>query len=259
MQPPSRAEPGTLTWTSPAWVARDHDGRQTADLISLSQMSRAFRRGMLPPDVEVALAGEWNWENIRLVLARYASLAPPSAADVRGTDRATDSLPELELTLTVQKDSIGRAIPAPERADSRSNIRVPPAAPVPTVPPAPRVPPEFPRRWSATPSLREVLDPSLEPPFPPRLASILYGTALVLAAAAALAAVVIGIASLFARLNEASDPRMVVLALLVGIGWLLGGGLAAAVIVVVGRAAAGVVLVAQRIDERLREEQEPRD
>jgi hypothetical protein len=229
MQPPPRADPGALTWRSPAWVARSPDGRQTADLVSLSQMSRAFRFGMLPPDVEVAIVGEWQWENIRLVLARYASLAPPG-----GTER--EGLPELELTLTVQKDAIAHRTPMQ-----------------PTLPPAPRFASEFPRRWRAS-SLREVFDIPLETPLPPRLATLVYGAALVVAAVTWLTAIIAGIASLFSRLNDASDARTVTLAVLVGVGWVLGGVLLAAVIVIAGRAAAGVVLVAQRVDEKLSDE-----
>lgn len=231
-----------LTWTSPAWVARAPDGRQTADLVSLSQMSRAFRHGVLPPDVEVAVVGEGHWENIRLVLARHASLAPPGVADAR------DSVPQLELTLTVQRDAIGR----PESGRTIAAARPQP----PTVPPPPRPAPEFLRRWGATPSLREVFDASLETPLPARLASLLYGAALVVAALAWLAAIIVGVASLFTRLNDANEPRLVVLAFLVGLAWVIGGVVVAAVVVVVGRAAAGVLLVAQRVDEKLREESE---
>jgi hypothetical protein len=253
MQPPPRADPGTLSWTSLVWVARAPDGRQTSDLVSLSQMSRAFRRGELPPDVEVAIAGEWHWENIRLALARHASLAPPGAADDRGTDRGPDSLPDLELTLTVQRDSIGRA-----RAESGTRIPAAPAAPS-TMPPGPRTVAEFPRRWPATPSLREVFDSSFATPLPARLASLVYAAALAVAAAVVLVAIIAGLTALFARMTEAHEPRMETLAVLVGLGWMLGGLLVAAVVVILGRAAAGMVLVGQRVDEMLQEERERRE
>ena len=258
MQPPPRAEPGTLTWTALVWVARAPDGRQTADLVSLSQMSQAFRHGVLPPDVEVAIVGEWQWENIRLALARHATLAPPAGTDIRGTE--SESLPRLELTLTMQKDALGRSNPpSGERANSGRSIPIARTQAA-TVPPAPLgAAPEFLRRWGATPSLREVLDPSLETPLTARLASLVYGAALVLAALSWLAAIIIGVASLFSRLNEANEPRLVVLALLVGIGWVLGGVVVAGVVVIMGRAAAGIMLVAQRVDEKLREDGERRD
>jgi hypothetical protein len=259
MQPPPRADPGTLSWTSLVWVARAPDGRQTSELVSLSQMSRAFRRGELPPDVEVAIAGEWHWENIRLALARHASLAPPGAADERGTDRGPDSLPDLELTLTVQRDSIGRsAAHAGAHAESGTRIPAAPAAPS-TMPPGPQTVAEFPRRWPATPSLREVFDSSFATPLPARLASLVYAAALAVAAAVVLVAIIAGLTALFARMNEASEPRMETLAVLVGLGWVLGGLLVAAVVVILGRAAAGMVLVGQRVDERLQEERERRE
>lgn len=241
-----------LTWTSLAWVARAPDGRQTADLVSLSQMSQAFRHGALPPDVEAAMVGEWAWENIRLVLARYSSLAPPGTADTRGTDGE----PELELTLTVQRDAVGRVTSlSGVRPDSGRTFAAarPHGLPV-TMPPPPRPGQELPRRWPATPSLRDVLDWSLEPPLPARLASLLYVLALLVAGVLAVAAIIAGIYSLFERLNDATEGRMVVLALLVGLGWVLGGGLVAAVVVVLGRAAAGLVLVANRLDEKARDE-----
>jgi hypothetical protein len=244
MQPPSRADTGTLSWTSLAWVARAPDGRQTSDLVSLSQVSRAFRRGELPPDVEVAIAGEWHWENIRLALARHASLAPPDAADDRGTDRRPDSLPDLELTLTVQRDSIGRSAAPVARS---------------TVPPGPRTVSELARRWPATPSLRQVFDSSFATPLPAPLASLVYAAALAVAAAVLLVAIIAGLTTLFTRMNEASEPRTETLAVLVGLGWVLGGLLVAAVVVILGRAAAGMVLVGQRVDERLQEERERRE
>ena len=44
-----------MTWTSRVWFARNAMGGQTREPSSLSQMSRAFRQGVLSPDVEVGI------------------------------------------------------------------------------------------------------------------------------------------------------------------------------------------------------------
>ena len=60
MQPPPQAGEGQeLTWAARVWVARSPDGRSTAQPVSLSQLARAFAKGLLPPEVEVAIDGEW--------------------------------------------------------------------------------------------------------------------------------------------------------------------------------------------------------
>jgi hypothetical protein len=252
MQPPPRAEPGILNWTSAIWVARAPDGRQTADLVSLSQMSRAFLQGTLEPDVEAAIVGEWAWENIRIVLARYASLAPTELTDVRNAGDPFGGAPEFELTLTMQRDLVGRSYPAHGALPPPTPPPMPASMPPPP-PPRPMVASHFPPNWIAAPSLGEVFHPSLATPLPARLASLLYGVALFVAALVALVSIIAAFASLFSRLNDATEPRLVVLGLLVALAWLLGGGTVAAVVLLLGRAAAGVVLVASRIDEKLRD------
>src|ERR1700677_4070048 len=110
MQPPSQAGRGQeLMWGSRVWIARSPDGRSTAEPVSLSQLARAFARGQVPPECEVARDSDRVWENIRVVLARYADLAPPHAHE---SGRFSDSIPQLELTLTVQKDSLSNPPPA---------------------------------------------------------------------------------------------------------------------------------------------------
>jgi len=242
MQPPPQAGEGhELTWASRVWIARSPDGRSTAQPVSLSQLARAFRRGLLPPEVEVALDGEWVWENIRIVLARHAELAPPHAHD---SGHYSDSFPQLELTLTVQKDALMPAMPAIPAAPPLPDVVAPaPARMVPTVPP----------RASMEPAARELLDFSFSTPLPARLARLLYGAALVVASLTMLATLVFGLTTMVERLGEAYEPRMVVLALLAGLTWVVCGCVAAGTIVLVGRAFAGLVLVARRIEEGLRD------
>jgi hypothetical protein len=238
MQPPPQAGEGhEFTWASRVWIARSPDGRSTAQPVSLSQLARAFRRGLLPPEVEVALDGEWVWENIRIVLARHAELAPPHAHD---SGQFPDSFPQLELTLTVQKDVMMPAIPG---MPGLPDVVAPPARLSPTVPP----------RASVEPAARELLDFSFATPLPARLAPLLYGAAVVVAGLTLLGAVIIGLTSMVERLGEAYEARLVVLAVLVGLVWVIGGAVVAAAIVLVGRSFAGLVLVARRIEEGLRD------
>jgi len=245
MQPPSQAGEGhELTWASRVWIARSPDGRSTAQPVSLSQLARAFRKGLLPPEVEVALDGEWVWENIRIVLARYAELAPPQAHD---SGHYSDGLPQLELTLTVQKDALVHGVPA--------NAPLPAAAPLPAVSPPPRtaMTPTVPPRAEAAPAAGELLDFSFATPLPARLAPLLYGIAVLVAGLVLVGAVIFGLVAMVERLAEAYEPRMTVLALLVGLSWIVGGAVAAGAIALVGRAFAGLILVARRIEEGLRD------
>jgi hypothetical protein len=241
MQPPPQAGEGhELTWAARVWIARSPDGRSTAQPVSLSQLARAFRRGMLPPEVEVALDGGWVWENIRIVLARHAELAPPQAPD---SAHYSDSFPELELTLTVQKDALPN-MPA-----------IPAAGPLPAIsgPPRTMLTPTIPPSAGASPAARELLDFSFATPLPARLAPLIYGASVLVAGLMLLGAVIYGLVSMVERLGEAYEARMVVLALLVGLSWIVCGAVAAGTVVLVGRAFAGLVLVARRIEEGLRD------
>jgi hypothetical protein len=242
MQPPPQAGEGhELTWATRVWVARSPDGRSTAQPVSLSQLARAFAKGLLPPEVEVAIDGEWIWENIRIVLARHAELAPPQAHD---SGHFSDSFPQLELTLTVQKDAIMPNLPA-----------IPSPAPLPAVAAPPRamqtttIPPSA----GAAPAARELLDFSFATPLPARLAPLIYGAAVLAAALTFLGALIYGLVSMVERLGEAYEARMVVLALLAGLSWIVCGAVVAATLVLVGRAFAGMVLIARRIEEGLRD------
>jgi hypothetical protein len=266
--PSSRA----ITWTSRVWFARNASGAQTREPSSLSQMSRAFRQGVLSPDVEVAIEGEWAWENVRLVLARYASLAPPNAHDVRESGRASEGFPELELTLTGQRDG---PLPAPESGD---DVTVPapgppvvvpapfprpaPLPPPPHVPPAPALPALDERARRALPTMPPVAPRALEPDagpqagfdvaIPERLPSLVF---LSCAAAAVLVLLVgggLGVAACSDKLAEAVDARTTLIAVLVGLVWLVGSAVVAAAIAVLGRAAAGILVVARKVDQRSR-------
>jgi hypothetical protein len=242
MQPPPQAGEGQeLTWAARVWVARSPDGRSTAQPVSLSQLARAFAKGLLPPEVEVAIDGEWIWENIRVVLARYAELAPPHAHD---SGHYSDSFPQLELTLTVQKDALMPNLPA-----------FPADAPLPNVTGPPRVTQTntVPPSADAAPAARELLDFSFATPLPARLAPLIYGAAVLVAGLTLLGAVIYGLVTMVERLGEAYEARMVVLALLAGLSWIVCGAVAAGAIVLVGRAFAGLVLVARRIEEGLRD------
>ncbi|HEX8795882.1 MAG TPA: hypothetical protein VF765_33265 [Polyangiaceae bacterium] len=270
MQSPS----GAMTWTSRIWFARNGKGGQTREPSSLSQMSRAFRQGVLAPDVEVAIDGVWVWENVRLVLARYASLAPPNAHDLRESGRASEGFPELELTLTGQHD--GMPLP-PESSD---DVTVPaPGPPVPVVPPmaaplpaprpplphlppppavpalderarraAPTIPPVGPRSFAPNDGVESAFDVAI----PERLPNYVFLACVAVAVLALLVGGGIGVQACSERLADAVDARTTLIAVLVGLAWLLGSTVVAAAIAVLGRAAAGILLVARKIDERPR-------
>ncbi len=264
MQPPA----GAMTWTSRVWFARSANGRQTREPSSLSQMSRAFRQGVLSPDVEVAIDGEWVWENMRLVLARYASLAPPNAHDVRDNGRASEGFPELELTLTGQHD--GGPLP-PESSD---DVTVPaPGPPVaaplppptpplpqfPSAPPlpsfeerarrtAPTMPPTQPRSFAPT----DRPEPAFDVAIPPRLPNFVFLSCAGVAVLVLLVGGGIGVQACADKLADAVDVRTTLIAVLVGLSWLIGSAVVATAIAVFGRAAAGILLVARKIDERPR-------
>jgi hypothetical protein len=275
MQPPTGAgEPidPAMTWTSRVWFARNSIGGQTREPSSLSQMSRAFRQGVLSPDVEVAIDGEWVWENVRHVLARYASLAPPNAHDLRESGRMSDGFPELELTLTGQMDP-----PPPPGPTSRSEdltvpapgppVVVSPVGPLPprTLPPppplpppaplpsfddrpartVPTVPPAGPRSMPANVGSESLLDV----PIPPRLPNLVFLSSSAVAAIVLLAGGGIGIESCNDRLVDAIDARTTLIAVLVGLAWLIAGAVVAITIALLGRAAAGVLLIVRKMDE----------
>jgi hypothetical protein len=261
MQPPSGAggpSARLMTWTSRVWFARTAEGRQTREPSSLSQMSRAFREGVLSPDVEVAIGGEWVWENVRLVLARYASLAPPNAHEQRDAGRPPEGFPELELTLTGQRDAPGPAegdatVPAPAPPVQLP----PPALPPPTAPPAlddrarraaPTLPPIVLRHLAED---RDGVS-SLDVAIPPRLPSLVFLSCAAVAVLVLLVGGGIGIEACSDRLADAVDARTTLIAVLVGLAWLFGGAVVATAIAVLGRAAAGILLVARAVDENAR-------
>lgn len=265
MQPPPAAggpSAPAMTWTSPVWFARNPEGRQTREPSSLSQMARAFRQGALSPDVEVAIGGEWVWENVRLVLARYASLAPPSAHDQRETGRGSEGFPELELTLTAP-----HAGAPPDEGD---DVTVPaPGPPVPlpgpapaSLPPPPAMPAFDDRARRIAPTMPPTLArPSVEPAgaeatfdvaIPPGLPNLVFYACAALAVLVLLVGGGFGVQACSDRLIDAVDARTTLIAVLVGLAWLLGGAVVAAAIAVLGRAAAGVLLVARKLEERTR-------
>lgn len=278
MQPPSAAggpSARVMTWTSRVWFARNASGRQTREPSSLSQMSRAFRQGVLSPDVEVAIDGEWVWENVRLVLARYASLAPPNAHDLRESGRGSEGFPELELTLTGQLDSA----PPPPPPESSDDVTVPAPGPPVAVPqpvslPAPLPPlPHLPAPPAAPAALEErarralpTLPPagprSLAPndagesafdvAIPERLPSLVFISCAAVAVLVVLVGGGVGVQACSDKLADAVDARTTLIAVLVGLAWLIGSAVLAAAIAVLGRAAAGILLVARRIDRRPR-------
>jgi hypothetical protein len=265
-----------MTWTSRVWFVRNALGAQTREPSSLSQMSRAFRQGVLAPDAEVAVEGEWVWENVRLVLARYASLAPPNAHDLRDGGRDAEGFPELELTLTGQLD------PPPSGAVARSeDVTVPapgPPVPVPAPVPGPLPPPSLPppprfpsspplpsfdeHENRAVPTVPPAMPRSMPPgngvesPFdvaiPARLPSFVFLSCAAVAGLVLLVGGGLGIESCSDRLADAVDARTTLIAVLVGLGWLLAGAVVAAAIAVLGRAAAGILLVVRKLDEEKR-------
>jgi len=259
-----------MTWTSRVWFARNASGAQTREPSSLSQMSRAFRQGVLSPDVEVAIDGEWVWENVRLVLARYASLAPPNAHDARETGRASDGFPELELTLTGQMDSppaINRnedvTVPAPGPpvvvAPSPGPLPPPPLPPPPRLPSGPplpsfegqpsrvvsTIPPAAPRTTRPSAGAESAFDEAI----PSRLPSFVFLSCAAVAGLVLLVGAGMGIESCSDRVADAVDARTTLIAVLVGLGWLLAGVVVAAAIVALGRAAAGILLVVRKMDD----------
>lgn len=281
MQPPNGAggPSAAMTWTSRVWFARSANGRQTREPSSLSQMSRAFRQGVLSPDVEVAVDGEWVWENVRHVLARYASLAPPNAHDLRESGRASEGFPELELTLTGQHDGL------PQPPESSDDVTVPapgppvpfPAAPLPapTPLPAPLPAPAAPLPRLPLPAAVPVLDerarraaptmppvgPRSIPPtdggeaafdvaIPPRLPQQVFLACVAVAGLVLLVGAGLGVEACVDRLADAVDARTTLIALLVGLAWLVGGAVVGGAVAVLGRAAAGILLVVRKIDGR---------
>lgn len=270
MQPPAGAggpSARAMTWTSRVWFARSAGGRQTREPSSLSQVSRAFRQGVLSPDVEVAIDGEWVWENVRLVLARYAALAPPNAHDVRDNGRDFEGFPELELTLTGQHDGG----PPPESSDDVTvpapgpPVAVPLRAPTPPLPQFPSAPPlpsfdERARRAAPTmpptqprsfpPDDRP--EPAFEVAIPPRLPNLVFLSFAGVAVLVLLVGGGIGVQACADKLADAVDARTTLIAVLVGLSWLIGGAVVATAIAVFGRAVAGVLLVARKIDQKPR-------
>jgi hypothetical protein len=263
-----------MTWTAHVWFARNASGGQTREPSSLSQMSRAFRQGVLSPDVEVAIEGEWVWENLRLVLARYASLAPPNAHDVRESGRVPpEGFPELELTLTGEvgppsathrSEDVTVPAPGPPVVVAPTPAPLPP----PALPPPPRLPsapplPSFeghPSRHASTmpPAAHRTTPPSNAPEsafdeaIPPRLPSLVFLSCAGVAGLVLLIGMGEGIQSCNDRVADAVDARTTLIAVLVGLGWLLGGGVLAIAIALFGRAAAGVLLVARKMEDETR-------
>jgi hypothetical protein len=257
-----------MTWTSRVWFARNATGAQTREPSSLSQMSRAFRQGVLSPDVEVAIDGEWAWENVRLVLARYASLAPPNAHDARESGRTSEGFPELELTLTGQMDP-----PPPDRNDDLTvpapgppvMAPVPGPLPAPALPPPPRLPsgpplPSFegqPSRVVSTipPAAPRTTRPkggaesAFDEAIPSRLPYLVFLSCAAVAGLVLLVGAGMGIESCSDRVADAVDARTTLIAVLVGLGWLLAGAVVAAAIAALGRAAAGILLVVRKMDD----------
>ena len=62
----------------------------------------------------------------------------------------------------------------------------------------------------------------------------------------------LGIQSCNDRLADAIDARTTLIAVLVGLAWLVAGALVAIAIAVLGRAAAGVLLVVRKMDGQTR-------
>lgn len=277
MQPPSSANGPSdraMTWTSRVWFARS-TGRQTREPSSLSQMSRAFRQGVLAPDVEVAIDGEWVWENVRLVLARYASLAPTNAHDLRESGRASEGFPELELTLTGQLDGAhsppessddvtvptpGPPVPAPVplAAPRPAPLPPPPHLPSPPAVPAfeerarraaPTMPPVGPRSFAPDEGRAE---PAFDVAIPARLPSLVFLSFAAVAIVVFLVGAGLGVQACSDKLADAVDARTTLIAVLVGLAWLLGSAVVAAAIALLGRAAAGILVVVRKLDERPR-------
>jgi len=232
--------------------------------VSLSQLARAFARGQVPPECEVARDSDRVWENIRVVLARYADLAPPHAHE---SGRFSDSIPQLELTLTVQKDSLttsaGHSIPPPAASDGPplpsfplSSAELPsPASAVPQIPSytRPVEVPTVPPAAGAGPGEGDLFDFTFAIPLPARLAPLIHGAAVLVGGLTLAGGLILGITTMVERMGEADDARTLVLGLLEGLAWIVGGGAVAGTIVVVGRAFAGLVITARRIEETLRE------
>ncbi len=189
-------------------------------------------------------------------------LAPPQAHD---SGRFSDSVPQLELTLTVQKDTLtassspGQSAqedpPLPSFPLSSAELpsgsgSPPPAAPmyvrpveIPTVPPgAPLGPVEA-----------DLFDFTFGTPLPARLAPLIHGAGLVVGGLTLVGALIVGITTMVEQLGQADDARTVVLALLEGLAWIVGGGAVAGSIVVGARAFAGLVITARRVEEALRD------
>ncbi len=260
MQPPPQAGRGhELTWGARVWLARSPDGRSTAEPVSLSQLARAFARGQVPPECEVAREGDPAWENIRAVLARYAELAPPHSHD---SGRFSDSIPQLELTLTVQKDSLTGSAPVPQLAPDASPLPSFPlsSAELPASMGSPPLPtfgrpvevPTFPPAAPATAAEGDLFDFTFATPLPARLAPLIHGAGVLVGGLTLAAALILGITSMVEQLGQADDARTVVLALLEGLAFIVGGVAVAGSILVLGRALAGLVVTARRIEEALR-------
>jgi hypothetical protein len=269
-----------MTWTSRVWFARSGNGRQTREPSSLSQMSRAFRQGVLGPDVEVAVEGEWVWENVRLVLARYASLAPPNAHDLRDSGRTSDGFPELELTLTGQIDqppsghqrsedetmpAPGPPVVAPVAGPLPQHTPLPPPAlpPPPRMPSAPPLPSFDDRPQRTVPTVPPAAPRSMAPnaggaespfdvPIPARLPNLVFLSCSAVAALVVLVGGGVGVQSCSDRLTDAVDARTTLIAVLVGLAWLVAGAVVAAAIAVLGRAAAGILLVVSKMNDEKR-------
>jgi hypothetical protein len=247
-----------MTWTSRVWFARNAAGRRTRTPSSLAQMARAFQQGVLGPDAEVAVAGDWVWENVRQALARHASLAPPAGQDARDSGSGGEAFPELELTLTGQVD-------VPDHSDdvtrpaSQAPVSLPPM-PAPPASSAPTMVDERARRMSPTipSSLAPPPPPSLVEPqafevaIPARLPHQVFLACSALAALALLLGVGLGIDACNERLVDAFDARTTLLAVLIGLGWVAGGVIVAAAIAVLGRAAAGVLQIAHLMERKTR-------
>jgi hypothetical protein len=224
-QPPSLppgAAPEPMTWAARVWQARSLDGRETTGAVSLSQISRAFQKGVLGPDVEVSRVGTESWENVRLVLARYASLAP----DV-GRRGDSDASAAPELTLTVQRD-----VPPRPPAPSRTELDQPAAAPPPV---------------QAVPLVTHLLDFSFAAPIMPRIARHLFLVVVGAAALCVVAGIGAGVFSLVTRLGSEAESGSAGLGLLLLFAWAIGGAAAGAATLVLGRVAIEALLALFKI------------
>jgi len=200
------------------------------------------------------------WENIRTVLARHADLAPPQTHD---SGRYSDSIPQLELTLTVQKDSLTGSVPLPQGVPDGSPLpsfplssaELPPSMASPALPTfgRPVEVPTFPPAAPTTSAEGDLFDFTFATPLPARLAPMIHGAAVLVGGLTLAAALILGITSMVEQLGQADDARTVVLALLEGLAWIVGGVAVAGSILVLGRAFAGLVVTARRIEEALRD------